>query len=66
MQITLNGRPEALDPATTLGQLLTRLKLEPIRVAVEINENLVPRRTFADTVLCDGDRVEVVTLVGGG
>jgi sulfur carrier protein len=43
-----------------------QLKLEPIRVAVEINENLIPRKTFAKTVLREGDRVEVVTLVGGG
>jgi len=50
----------------TLGRLLVQLKLEPIRVAVEINEDLIPRRTFAKTVLRDGDRIEVVTLVGGG
>lgn len=50
----------------TLGRLLTQLKLEPVRVAVEINEDLVPRKAFAKTVLHEGDRVEVVTLVGGG
>jgi len=66
MQITLNGQPETLDSATTLGQLLSRLELEPIRVAVEINEDLVPRKRFAETAICDGDRVEIVTLVGGG
>ena len=66
MQFTLNGEPETLDSATTLGQLLSRLKLEPIRVAVEINEDLIPRRSFAQTPICDGDRVEIVTLVGGG
>ena len=66
MRITLNGRQETLDSTTTLGQLLTRLKLEPIRVAVEVNEDLVPRKTFADTAIRDGDRIEIVTLVGGG
>jgi thiamine biosynthesis protein ThiS len=66
MQITLNGQPETLDSATTLGQLLSRLELEPIRVAVEINEDLVPRKRFAETAIRDGDRVEIVTLVGGG
>ena len=66
MRITLNGQQETLDSATTLGQLLTQLKLEPIRVAVEINEDLVPRKTFADKALRDGDRIEIVTLVGGG
>ena len=66
MRITLNGQQETLDSATTLGQLLTQLKLEPIRVAVEINEDLIPRKTFADTAIRDGDRIEIVTLVGGG
>ena len=66
MRITLNGQPETLDSPTTLGQLLIRLKLEPIRVAVEINEDLIPRKTFADTAIRDGDRIEIVTLVGGG
>ncbi len=66
MQITLNGKPETLDSAMTLGRLLTQLKLEPVRVAVEINEDLVPRRSFAKTVLHHGDRIEIVTLVGGG
>ena len=66
MQITLNGQPETLDSAATLGQLLSRLELEPIRVAVEINEDLVPRKRFAETAIRDGDRVEIVTLVGGG
>jgi thiamine biosynthesis protein ThiS len=66
MQFTLNGQPETLEPATTLGQLLSRLELEPIRVAVEINEDLIPRRSFAETAIRDGDRVEIVTLVGGG
>jgi sulfur carrier protein len=66
MQFTLNGQPETLDSAATLGHLLSRLKLEPIRVAVEINEDLIPRRSFAETAIHDGDRVEIVTLVGGG
>ena len=66
MRITLNGQQETLDSATTLETLLARLKLEPIRVAVEINEDLIPRKTFADTAIHDGDRIEIVTLVGGG
>ncbi len=66
MRISLNGKTETLDSAMTLGRLLTQLKLEPVRVAVEINEDLVPRKAFAKTVLHEGDRVEVVTLVGGG
>jgi len=66
MQIVVNGNQESCDAPATVADLLARLKLEPIRVAVEINENLVPRKTFAQTVIRDGDRIEIVTFVGGG
>ena len=66
MQITLNGQPATTSPGATVADLLGELDLAPIRVAVEINEDLVPRRAFADHALREGDRVEVVTLVGGG
>ena len=66
MTITLNGKPRTLDTATTVDGLLSGLKLQPVRVAVEINEELVPRKQFSETPLREGDRVEVVTFVGGG
>ena len=66
MQITINGKPETLDDGISVARLLVRLELEPIRVAVEINEDLVPRKTFPDTLVHDGDRIEIVTFVGGG
>ncbi len=66
MQIVLNGKPEGIDEAATVTALLERLKLQPVRVAVEVNEELVPRKTFQSARLRDGDRVEIVTLVGGG
>lgn len=66
MQVTINGKPETLDDGISVAQLLVRLELEPARVAVEINEDLVPRKTFTDTLVHDGDRIEIVTFVGGG
>lgn len=66
MKIILNGQPDQLQSGATLAVLLDRLCLEPIRVAVEVNEELVPRRSYAGRVLQDGDRVEIVTFVGGG
>ncbi len=66
VRITLNGRPESVDGSPTVRDLLFQLKLAPIRVAVEINEDLVPRRSFAETPLREGDHVEIVTFVGGG
>jgi len=66
MLITINGKEETTDDGTTVAELLGRLELAPVRVAVEINEDLVPRRTFEERIVQDGDRIEIVTFVGGG
>lgn len=64
--LTLNGKPETTADGATVADLLRRLDLDPVRVAVEINEGIVPRKTFVDRKLRSGDRVEIVTFVGGG
>jgi len=66
MRITVNDKHDTAEEGTTVAQLLAGLDLAPVRVAVEINEALVPRKTFDHTVLADGDRIEIVTFVGGG
>ncbi len=66
MRVTINGEKELLDREMSVADLLSLRRLEPVRVAVEINEDVVPRKTFADTMIRDGDRIEVVTFVGGG
>ena len=66
MQVTINGQPQTLEGELSLADLLAARKLEPVRVAVEVNEELVPRGSFADAVVRDGDRIEIVTFVGGG
>lgn len=66
MQLTVNGQPRELAEGTTIADLLAELGLDPRTLAVERNLDLVPRAQHAETQLADGDRVEVVTLVGGG
>ena len=66
MGITINGKKLSLEDETTVASLLRERRLEPIRVAVEVNADLVPRRLFPETILRDGDRIEIVTFVGGG
>lgn len=66
MRVTINGQEEQLDEGLTMSGLLARLRLEPVRVAVELNRELLPRRDFAETALRDGDQIEIVTFVGGG
>ena len=66
MRIVVNGRVQELDGAVSLAQLLDTLAVEPRRVAVELNRQLVPRSRYAATHLADRDELEIVTLVGGG
>lgn len=66
MQITLNGEPVALGNPTTITALIERLGLSGKRIAVEVNENIVPRSAHATTSLQAGDRVEIVHAIGGG
>ena len=66
MKILVNGESEELPDDATVGALVEKFKLTPKRVAVEVNREIVPRTNYDDTPLQEGDRVEVVTFVGGG
>ena len=66
MQILLNGESRMVEPGTTLAALAASLELAGRRMAVEINEEVIPRSEHAETVLREGDRVEIVHAVGGG
>ncbi|PRY64916.1 sulfur carrier protein ThiS [Vreelandella songnenensis] len=66
MHIQLNGEPYPLDAELTAADLIERLGLAGRRVAVEINEEIVPRSQLATTRLSQGDQVEVVHAIGGG
>lgn len=65
-RILCNGQPRQTATGTTVTALLAELGLEPKFVAVEVNLELVPRARHAERVLCEGDKLEIVTLVGGG
>jgi sulfur carrier protein len=64
--IVVNGEPRALTCGTTARALLESLGLDGRPVAVEINESVVPRARLGGHMLQEGDRLEIVTLVGGG
>jgi thiazole synthase len=65
-QITVNQQPQTLPEPATVGALLARLGIDPVRVAVEVNRDVVPRADHGRHPLRVGDAVEIVTLVGGG
>ena len=64
--ITLNGERFELDRPLSVIDLLARLDIDPRRVAVEHNLNIIRRNTFPEVVVKDGDRIEIVNFVGGG
>lgn len=66
IEIVLNGEPHRIRPEKNLSEFLVELKLQPKYVAVELNERVVPRGQLGNVRLQSGDRVEIVTLVGGG
>jgi thiamine biosynthesis protein ThiS len=66
MQISVNGAARQVDSAATVASLLEELGLDVRQLAVERNLELVPRREHEATRLAEGDRLEIVTLVGGG
>lgn len=66
MQIFFNGQSREVSEGLTVAGLLEQLELEPRYVAVEVNLDLVPRGRHREHVLKADDRLEVVTLVGGG
>ncbi len=66
MTITLNGEPYEMPERLPLSALLARLGIDPRRVAVERNLAVVRRAAFEDTVVDEGDAIEIVNFVGGG
>ena len=66
LRLTVNGELRKADPGTTVAALLRSMGVDPARVAVERNRDVVPRATWSDAGLADGDKIEIVAFIGGG
>ena len=66
MHILLNGETQEMQVGATLAFLIARQELAGKRLAVEVNEEIVPRSEYAAHQLQEGDRVEIVQAIGGG
>jgi len=66
MQIILNGSPTDIPDGIHMAGLIDRLELTGRRLAVEVNEELVPRSRFHEYRLVPSDKVEIIHAVGGG
>jgi len=64
--VTVNGEPRELHAGASVADLLHTLGVRGERVAVEHNRAILPRERFSETMLRDGDRLEIVHFVGGG
>jgi sulfur carrier protein len=66
ISLTINGKPVELEQPTPLMSYLERLGVNARTVAVEHNGEIIPRTSFTRVTLRDGDKVEIVRMVGGG
>ena len=66
MRLLLNGEERDIADIASIADLVSALGLDARKVAVERNLEIAPRSTYADTALADGDRIEIVTFIGGG
>ena len=66
LQLTVNGKPRAVEGPLTLLGLIEQLGIDPRIVAVEHNGDIVKRARYGETGLADGDKLEIGRMVGGG
>ncbi len=66
MDIIFNGKPREIQTGINIQELLDQMQLDCMQVVIEHNQNIIPRQRLADTVLNDGDTLEVIHFVGGG
>ena len=66
MNILLNNKPEILFDGSTVKKLLEIKNIKNIYYAVEINKRIIPKSDHERHVIKDGDRIEIITAIGGG
>ncbi|MCS7461373.1 sulfur carrier protein ThiS [Paenibacillus doosanensis] len=66
MKLIINGEPREIAEVSSVADLLVSFKLEQKILVIELNREIVERSAYADTLLKDGDSLEIVHFVGGG
>ena len=66
IKITLNGKPNEIQSGMTVSDLLTKWRMRPELVTVEINENILQKLDYETTRIKSGDKVEFIFYMGGG
>ena len=66
MEVTINGDQHLIDSSYSLMDLLISLEMTLGQIAVELNGEIIPKSTFQQQQLSDGDKIEIVQAIGGG
>jgi len=66
MNILLNNKPEKLFDGSTVKKLLENKNIKNKYYAVEINRKIIPKSEYKTYVIKDGDKIEIITAIGGG
>lgn len=66
INITLNGKPSEIKTGMSVTDLLTKWRMRPELVTVEINENILQKLDYETTQIKEGDKVEFIFYMGGG
>lgn len=66
VQIIVNGEEKIFEEGVTIFKLLNELNVKPQGIAVELNLEISPKGKYGETVLKNGDKIEIVRMVGGG
>lgn len=64
--IHVNGKANEVPSGTTVAELLNSMQITANRIAVEVNEEILPRSQYADTAIQQADHIEIVQAIGGG
>jgi len=66
MQVFINGQSQSIESGITIFALLQQSGLAGKRLAVEVNETIVPKSRHSETVVAEGDKIEIIHAIGGG
>lgn len=66
MELTVNGKTHTVTDGATITTLLEELQINPLRVAVQLNQRIIKRESYGHTPLCTGDTLDIMTFMAGG
>lgn len=66
MEVHINGDKRDIEEGVTLERLLASLGIKSAGIAVDINREVIPKRLYGDTLIRQGDSIEIIRMVGGG